>query len=108
MAAAAGTGWSRSATELFSGNSPLGELRARLMAGSPLRTLLADQQPDGPDLLVTATHAGLTGWRPVPDRMLIWAQRHSRDNYSMVFGAARLQARAKWADAHELCRIPIG
>ena len=28
-------------------------------------------------------------------------------NYLMVFGAARLQARAKWADAQELCRIPI-
>lgn len=49
--------------------SPLGEQLARHMAGSRLRTVLAVPQPDGPDLLVTATHAGLTAWRPVPRRM---------------------------------------
>jgi len=49
--------------------SPLGEQLARHMTGSRLRTVLAVPQPDGPDLLVTATHAGLTAWRPVPGRM---------------------------------------
>ena len=49
--------------------SPLGERLARHMTGSRLRTLLAIPQPDGPDLLVTATHGGLTAWRPVPGRM---------------------------------------
>ena len=49
--------------------SPVGGQLAKHMAGSRLRTLLAVPQPDGADLLVTATHAGLTAWRPVPGRM---------------------------------------
>ncbi|MCA1562344.1 MAG: hypothetical protein LC804_19425 [Acidobacteria bacterium] len=46
-----------------------GERLARHMAGSRLRTLLGVPQPEGPDLLITATHEGLTAWRPVLDRM---------------------------------------
>lgn len=49
--------------------SPLGEQLARHTAGSRLRTVLAVPQPDGPDIMVTATHAGLTAWRPVLGRM---------------------------------------
>jgi hypothetical protein len=49
--------------------SPLGERLARHIAGSRLRTLLAVPQPEGPDLLVVATHGGLTAWRPVLGRM---------------------------------------
>jgi hypothetical protein len=49
--------------------SPDGEELARHATGERLRTILTLPQPGGPDLLVAATHRGLSAWRPVPDRM---------------------------------------
>lgn len=49
--------------------SPLGEELARHATGMRLRTLMALPQRSGPDLLITATHRGLTAWRPVPGRI---------------------------------------
>lgn len=49
--------------------SPVGEQLARHHTGSRLRALIAVAQPSGPDLLITATHTGLTGWRPIAGRM---------------------------------------
>ena len=49
--------------------SPTGEQLARQTTGARLRTVMALPQNSGPDLLVTATHRGLTAWRPVPGRI---------------------------------------
>jgi hypothetical protein len=46
--------------------SPLGEELARHASGLRLRAILAIPQQTGPDLLVAATHRGLTAWRLVP------------------------------------------
>jgi hypothetical protein len=48
--------------------SPAGYELARHASGSRLRTLLAVPQPTGPDLLIAATHGGLTAWWPVSGR----------------------------------------
>ena len=49
--------------------SPQGEELARYATGERLRTIHALRQQNGPDLLVGATHRGLTAWRPVPGRI---------------------------------------
>ena len=49
--------------------SPDGEELARHATGERLRTILTLPQTNGPDLLVAATHRGLSAWRPVADRM---------------------------------------
>lgn len=49
--------------------SPRGEELARHATGERLRTILAVRQRSGPDLLVAATHRGLTAWRPVTERI---------------------------------------
>lgn len=51
--------------------SPRGEQLTRHHTGVRLRTFLAVPQPNGPDLLVTATHRGLTAWRPVAAHMAV-------------------------------------
>jgi hypothetical protein len=45
--------------------STSGEELARYATGARLRAMLALPQREGPDLLVLATHRGLTAWRPV-------------------------------------------
>jgi hypothetical protein len=49
--------------------SPTGQELARHSTGSRTRTFLSVPQPHGPDLLITATHRGLTAWKPVPGRI---------------------------------------
>lgn len=68
-----GTGWKSWVIALGDGSihvySPRGQHRAQFYTGKRLLTFLVVPQHDGPDLLVTATSSGLTGWRPVPGRM---------------------------------------
>jgi hypothetical protein len=49
--------------------SPQGEEVVRHATGERLRSILAVPQRQGPDLLVGATHRGLTVWRPAPERI---------------------------------------
>jgi hypothetical protein len=49
--------------------SPAGQQLARQTTGARHRTVIALPQNSGPDLLITATHRGLTAWRPLPGRI---------------------------------------
>ncbi len=49
--------------------SPTGEELAHHSTGLRTRTFLSVPQQYGPDLLITATHRGLTAWKPVPGRI---------------------------------------
>jgi hypothetical protein len=49
--------------------SPTGQELARHSTGFRLRSLQPVPQRNGPDILVTATHRGLTAWRPIPSRI---------------------------------------
>jgi hypothetical protein len=49
--------------------SPAGQELARHSTGFRLRSLQPVPQRNRPDLLVTATHRGLTAWRPIPSRV---------------------------------------